>query len=544
MKRFIYLLLVLFLFSSIASAQFVAIDPTRNIPNARVLGLGKAYIGLANDAGSIFTNPAGLAEAENWQLTSMSGNFLEEYTYLSFSGFYPTQYGVFGVGYAGYFIGGAYATTIEAGSDPADPIYTFDFSQPVMENRNTAVVLSYANELKKINYLNQLPWADRISFGTNVKLFNASLTGDGIQSGAGIASGTELDIGMKLQPPQPWLKFGAAVQNILPMSLGGKLSYASGHEESYPAVLEVGSVIQLFGEEDAIRQFRGQDVKVMIDFDMHPTMSDQPLVWHIGTEWKPIPLLALRAAIDQDAGGSDSGEIAVYSDTCFGVGLNLGGLNFDYAYHTFVGAPNVDNHYFSLSYSLPKPKAIDVPIKILEPADKLITFESKVKLVGEVLHPDIKTVRINDIPIKVGLRGEFSTFVALKEGKNKLVIKGYSGNKKEIGDVSVRILRLITFPDVATDYWVAVPISLLAMDKVITGYPDGTFKPEGNITRAEMCTLIMKSQGVTGAGRMTVFPDVQERHWASAYIAEASKQEIVLGYPDGTFKPKDNITRA
>jgi len=224
--------------------------------------------------------------------------------------------------------------------------------------------------------------------------------------------------------------------------------------------------------------------------------------------------------------------------------MRLGGLNFDYAYHTFAGAPNIDNHYFSLSYGLISPKVIEAPIKIYSPPDKLITFETKVLVSGEVQHPDIKSISLNGIRTKLDLRGRFSTYVDLKTGKNKLIIKGFSSELKELNDIKRRSLRLITFPDVATDYWVAVPISLLAMDNVITGYPDGSFKPDGNITRAEMCTMLMKSKGVIGEGRETVFPDVAERHWASAFVAAAAEQKVVLGYPDGTFKPKNNITRA
>lgn len=545
MKIRIFIILCLtFVICASAHAQFAAIDPTRNTPNARVLGLGKAYFALADDSGSIFTNPSGLADAPGWQMTSMSGNFLEEYNYLSFSGFYPTQYGVFGLGYAGYYIGGAYATTIEAGSDPDDPIYTFDFSQPVMENRNEAVVLSYANDMAKVGYLDRVPFADRMKLGANLKLFRASLTGDGIASGAGLASGTELDLGLKIQPPQQWLKFGVTLQNALPASMGGKLVYQSGHEEAYPAILEVGSVIHLLGDEDALRSMSGQDIKLMLDLDMHPTMSDHPMAWHIGAEWKPIDMLALRYGFDQDAGSGDSGELAVYTDTAFGVGLRLGGLSFDYAYHTFAGAPEVDNHYFSLSYGLLEPEVIEAPIKIFSPEDKLITFEDKVLVSGEVQHPDIKAVSLNGVRIKLDLRGRFSTYVDLKEGKNKLIFKGFTSDRKEIVEVSRRILRLIKFPDVEATYWVAIPISLLAMDNVITGYPDGTFKPEGNITRAEMCTLLMKSAGVSAETVATKFPDVAERHWASAFVAAASESGVVLGYPDGTFKPRNNITRA
>jgi hypothetical protein len=91
---------------------------------------------------------------------------------------------------------------------------------------------------------------------------------------------------------------------------------------------------------------------------------------------------------------------------------------------------------------------------------------------------------------------------------------------------------------------------MLAMAGVITGYPDGTFRPEGNITRAEMCSLLMKTrmQLVTGESLGTpeamAFDDVKISHWAAAYIAQAAKLGVVKGYPDNTFKPGGNITRA
>ncbi|MFA4904691.1 MAG: hypothetical protein WC600_18340, partial [Desulfobaccales bacterium] len=55
---------ILALCSSLALAQYTALDPTRIVPDARVLGLGKAYFGLAEGTASIYTNPAGLADAK------------------------------------------------------------------------------------------------------------------------------------------------------------------------------------------------------------------------------------------------------------------------------------------------------------------------------------------------------------------------------------------------------------------------------------------------------------------------------------------------
>jgi len=553
MKKLAVIILLLALAAQ-AQAQYVAQDPTRYIPNARILGLGKAYIGLAEDVGSIYTNPAGLSGAKGWQLSSMSGKFLDEYSYLSFSGLYPTDYGVFGVGFAGTSIAGAFATTIEAGSDPDDPIYTIDLTQPEMGNYNNAFVLSYGNEAKKINYLKRLPYTDRLSIGANLKLFRTSIYGDGITGGD--ASGTELDLGMKFQPPQPWMKFGVAAQNVLPFAMGGKLTYTSGHEESYPAVIEVGSAFQVLGKKDALRRLGEHELTLAADVDMHPTLTGYPMTMHLGVEWRPIPLIAIRGGIDQDAAGDGAGALEVVSDPTYGVGLYFGGFRFDYAYHGFAGAPNIDNHFFSLSYTFePPPAFTGEAVVILLPPDKHITFEGTASVMGRVRDESIRMITINNSPLKFSLRGEFSTTLDLAIGKNRIEVKGMKGQAEVVGSAKARVLRLQPFPDVYEGYWVRQPISLLAMQKIITGYPDGTFRPEGNITRAEMCTLLMKtraqartlgsdtSEAVTITTTRT-FSDVAAKHWAAKFVAEAAALGVVKGYPDGTFRPSANITRA
>ena len=100
MKRNIIIAICLLgLTAQAAHAGFDAPDPSRTIPDGRVLAIGRAYTGLSDGTAAIFGNPAGLANAQVWQFTSMSGKFLDEYSYLSFSGVYPTNYGNFGVGF-------------------------------------------------------------------------------------------------------------------------------------------------------------------------------------------------------------------------------------------------------------------------------------------------------------------------------------------------------------------------------------------------------------------------------------------------------------
>ncbi len=81
----------------------------------------------------------------------------------------------------------------------------------------------------------------------------------------------------------------------------------------------------------------------------------------------------------------------------------------------------------------------------------------------------------------------------------------------------------------------------------MNGYPDGTFKSEGNITRAEASTVIVRALGLEAAaaaakGLATKFADVPSDHWASGYINVCTTKGVLKGYPDGTFKPSANIT--
>lgn len=122
--------------------------------------------------------------------------------------------------------------------------------------------------------------------------------------------------------------------------------------------------------------------------------------------------------------------------------------------------------------------------------------------------------------------------------------------------ISFIIIMLITtsalFPVVAasfsdvsdTDYY-ASAASLLKEFGVLDGYPDGTFKPQNSITRAEMaaivCRLIAKDEEATQLSGETGFLDVPADNWATGYINYASSTGIINGDGDGNFRPGDQV---
>lgn len=113
--------------------------------------------------------------------------------------------------------------------------------------------------------------------------------------------------------------------------------------------------------------------------------------------------------------------------------------------------------------------------------------------------------------------------------------------------VKERILFKVSNPvysDVQPTQWFSQHIGYLSNKNQITGYSDGTFKPYQVITRGEAAALIGRALGYDGMQSDTVFNDVPKSSFASGYIQQAVEAKIISGYDDDTFKPEKNITRA
>ncbi|MCL6581727.1 MAG: S-layer homology domain-containing protein, partial [Firmicutes bacterium] len=81
---------------------------------------------------------------------------------------------------------------------------------------------------------------------------------------------------------------------------------------------------------------------------------------------------------------------------------------------------------------------------------------------------------------------------------------------------------------------------------LLRGFPDGTFRPGETITRAQFCAVAVRALGLETAAEYaagaTMFPDVPATHWASGYINIAVDQGIIKGYTDGTFRPEAPVS--
>ncbi len=106
----------------------------------------------------------------------------------------------------------------------------------------------------------------------------------------------------------------------------------------------------------------------------------------------------------------------------------------------------------------------------------------------------------------------------------------------------------------AEGHWAVKDVVLLQRMEVIDAYPDGTFRPDQSITRAEMVKMMVAAFGVmrvrpADPSREVIYPDsvyldVDETHWVRSFVYSAYEEDLVAGYPDGTFQPDEGLTRA
>ncbi|KAM3097804.1 family 10 glycosylhydrolase [Phormidesmis sp. 146-12] len=121
-----------------------------------------------------------------------------------------------------------------------------------------------------------------------------------------------------------------------------------------------------------------------------------------------------------------------------------------------------------------------------------------------------------------------------------LTLTGVFSSRLEPASAQVR------FNDIQ-NYWAKACIESLAQKKILNGYPDGNFRPNASVTRAEYASLMVTAfPGIVNAtlpARSLQFKDVPSKFWAASAIGQATNANFFSGYPDGTFRPNQSILR-
>jgi hypothetical protein len=89
-----------------------------------------------------------------------------------------------------------------------------------------------------------------------------------------------------------------------------------------------------------------------------------------------------------------------------------------------------------------------------------------------------------------------------------------------------------------------VPVMYLACNGVISGYADGTFRPYNNTTRGQLTKIVVLAEGwPLDCPLQPTFTDVPPTHTFYCYVETAVNHDIISGYADGTFRPENDVTR-
>ena len=120
----------------------------------------------------------------------------------------------------------------------------------------------------------------------------------------------------------------------------------------------------------------------------------------------------------------------------------------------------------------------------------------------------------------------------------------YSSQSKPIKvGCSPLSLAQIAFSDVSSNYWAAQFIQQLSQRGVIAGFPDGTFRPEEPVTRAQFAAMVNKAFQKSQQRQVINFSDVPSNYWAYSAIRQAYSIGFLSGYPGNRFQPNQAIPR-
>ena len=147
------------------------------------------------------------------------------------------------------------------------------------------------------------------------------------------------------------------------------------------------------------------------------------------------------------------------------------------------------------------------------------------------------------------------TFDNIPHSANSLTIEwvasgdGWQGGDDESWAIdNLEVILYSTFPDVPMSHWAWQFVETIFSEGLTSGYPDGTYRPDNPVTRGEMAVFIKK--GIHGSTYTPPTPDGSHPfsdisgHWAEAWIEDLFDEGFTTGFPDGTYRPDNQVTRA
>ncbi|MBP1991618.1 cadherin-like beta sandwich domain-containing protein [Paenibacillus eucommiae] len=229
---------------------------------------------------------------------------------------------------------------------------------------------------------------------------------------------------------------------------------------------------------------------------------------------------------------------------------------------------NLKNQEARLNFSL---KGIKIPADPIERSEFLSSLGVYIEHSDGEKELQKGIIKYDELNNPIGIEiviTKFSTFsmlevqkVVVDTGKHMRWIEGYpdgtfkptqSITRAEIASILAKAIakpqpsnssQRIKFKDVAENHWAADVIAQVQDAGWLGGYPDGSFKPDAPITRAELAAIIVRLKKLEVIESDQSFTDTPG-HWAAGYIQAAKAAGLVDGYEDGSFRPDQKLTRA
>lgn len=520
MKKLLFLaFLALLALPVYAQLAELGINPLQLEVGGRACGMGGAFVGLPEDVNSIFYNPAGLAWAKGVELSLRDAdNVAAVEAYPNGTGA-SLALGVVKQNIANIPITGGTATS-----------------------NSTIVLISYGTKLNFIPALYKNPLFQTIGVGLTFK----GLVGETLYRTGQLdrsATGWDLDCGA-LWKVNDWCSVGASILNFLPAKAlgGGTMKWDLSGDEGIPASAKLGTAVRVIGDVDAPVFMEGKELTFTGDIN---ASQSKGTLFRLGSEFGLARRYYLRAGLMQQylVSGSTSNLTlgAGYRANHWGVDFstyhepaaNTNGFQFSVLYFP-------EDWIVIKKLEVEKPKMeLDKAIQSISIEDNIVTYDDKIAVYGTVKSG--VQVFINGSLASTTTDNTFKAIVPLKMQKNLIVVEARYEGEKKLWTYKVLRKATVKVADVKKKEEVVELVTL----GVIEITPESDFVMDAGVTRGELATWLVKATDAKlPTLQQDLFSDVPRTHPLAPYIKVAVDTGLLKPYPDGTFRPNAVVSKA
>ena len=194
-------------------------------------------------------------------------------------------------------------------------------------------------------------------------------------------------------------------------------------------------------------------------------------------------------------------------------------------------------------YYLDSIESSSFTVRLLDQKDK--TFENGFtgEMVIKALNGEVRPSRpiVTGVDFRNGVLK--NSFAKYGEGQDRIEVV-LNGETYRSDWFDIIGTATASFSDVSVTDQSFQAINYLFEEGIVSGYPDGSFKPDKVVSRVEALKLILEGIDASFDTGNLPFADAYSSEWYAKYVYTAYKNNIVAGYPDGTFKPSSTVNRA